>query len=124
DSLSYVLGTPEIEIDEISLLNSNALLYIAVPDTRTAEALAEALNANSHCEWRPPEFGGGRQVHPGKQMVTLFGKWKTESAPVGSGARPTGRAWTGRKKKPARPTWGRRSATCGPAWRAWPTTPG
>lgn len=78
DTLSYVLGTKEIEIDQIQLMNSGVIVYVSVPDTPTGEAIKAALDGvrDSKCDWRA-EFGGGRRT--GKQGVTLYGKWKTEA---------------------------------------------
>lgn len=92
ETLSYVLGTKDSELDELSLLSSGVVLYVAVPDTKTAEDLDQALSEieGTHLEWRPPEFhstGGGRTSHPGKPViVTLYGKWKSEAAGGAGGA--------------------------------------
>jgi hypothetical protein len=84
DTLAVVLGSGAgsgIELDQLSLLNSNVTLVVAVPDTRTGEDLAHALTevAGSHVRWGQPNWdsnrGGGK--HPGKQLLTLYGTWET-----------------------------------------------
>jgi hypothetical protein len=91
ETLSYVLGTPEVEIDEISLLASSALVYVRVPNTATGEMIKASLDsvADSNCEWmgqfvQNPARRGQQQ----QQQMTYFlqGRWKTTEAPRGTTA--------------------------------------
>lgn len=92
ETLSYVLGTKDSELDSLDLLSSGAVLTVAVPDTKTGEDLFGALNEiqGSHLEWRQPNFGQtGHSNHVGKpQMVTFYGKWKTETPGAPTGGKP------------------------------------
>jgi hypothetical protein len=93
ETLSYVLGTSEVEIDEISLLSSSALVWVRVPNTATAEMLKASLDAvaDSHCEWIG-EFTEQRTRNSANQTsYFLRGRWKTtQEAPRGATTAATG----------------------------------
>lgn len=78
DTLSYVLGSGDIEIDEISLQDSTVWVYLYVANTRAGEAIKEGLDAvaNDHCEWKsePPPGGGTKKGD--LQPWYLKGSWK------------------------------------------------
>jgi hypothetical protein len=84
ETLSYVLGTRQVEIEDISLMPHGVTIYVRVPDTATAEMLKASLDsvAETHCEWRG-DFHTGRATgaQAGRQTVyTLQGAWKTQDA--------------------------------------------
>lgn len=96
DVLSYVLGTPEVEIDEISLMSHGVQVYVRVPDTATAEMLKASLDsiADTNCDW-----AGSFPTTPGRaaqQKTSYFlqGRWRTPgpgaggSASASAGGRP------------------------------------
>lgn len=79
ETLSFVLGVKGIEIDELSLMNAGATLYVEVPDVKTGEEIKAGLDtvSNSHLEWGAPAFNTGKN---GKQSLSINGKWKAPAA--------------------------------------------
>lgn len=90
ESLSLVLGTDEIELDEIQLSETLQQAAVYVADTKVAEALKESLDrvANDYCEWSL-DFSTGGKTKSGPsgmmQMVWLKGHWKQRPASGGGG---------------------------------------
>jgi hypothetical protein len=80
ETLSLILGSREVEITELSLMNNAVVVYVLVPDTPTAEFLKKSLDeiGSSHCDWKV-EFGTGAATK-GKQSVNFFGVWKNTGA--------------------------------------------
>jgi hypothetical protein len=84
ETLSYVLGgTPGLQIDEIQLLQSNAVAYILVPDTGTFETVMQSLAGigGSHVQWTG-SFGSDIG---GKKRYQLLGKWVAVKPAGGAG---------------------------------------
>lgn len=82
ETISYVLGTPDIQIEKISMLSSGPVINIIVPNTETGEGILAGLRdvGESHVQWRM-EFSRSREA--GKQGLTFYGMWKQ---PPGAGA--------------------------------------
>lgn len=87
ETLSYVLGTKDIQIDQLSLLSGSAIINIFVPNTVTGEEIKQGLDTvgDSRVEWGPLQWGGGRTSKPNMQPVAIYGKWRTTPAPAGPG---------------------------------------
>ena len=88
ESLSFVLGTDEIEIEEIQLSESLQQASVWVADTKVAEALKDSLDhvANDYCDWAL-NFSTGGRTKTNMQLVWLEGHWKQKPA-VGGGGKP------------------------------------
>jgi len=86
ESLSFVLGTNEIEIDEIQINESLQDVQVWVADTKVAEALKDSLDhvANDYCDWTLNLSPGGR-TRNNMQFARLSGTWK-QKTPVGGSA--------------------------------------
>jgi hypothetical protein len=84
ETLSYVLGTKDIHIDQMSLLNGGVMLYLSVPDTLTGESIKQSLDGigSSHCNWGAPQWGTARPKQ-GQVPLTIYGKWKAEGGGAG-----------------------------------------
>ncbi len=75
ESLSLVLGTEGIELEEIMLSDSLIHVHVYVPESKVAEDLKEALErvANDHCDWTIQYTNTKKDK---LQMVWLEGAWK------------------------------------------------
>jgi hypothetical protein len=93
EALSYVLGNREVEIDEISLFSTHAIVYVRVPNTATGEMLKASLDAvsDSHCEWRGEFHESPRGRNQNQLTYFLRGAWKLpQDQTRGSTAAATG----------------------------------
>lgn len=96
ENLSYVLGTREVEIEELSFIFQRVDVTIRVPDTATAEWLKASLDtgvAETHCSWAG-EFIPGTGVRRGPQpewryqtRYKLTGTWRTPETGTGAAGR-------------------------------------
>lgn len=77
ENLSYVLGTDQIEVDQLILTESLVQAWVFVPDTLTAESLRDALKqvAGDHCDWAL-KFSEGGRTKENMKLVWLDGTWK------------------------------------------------
>ena len=77
ETLSLVMGFKGVEIEEITLLNSGAIIYVKVPDTRTGEDIKKSLDeiGSSHCDWSQPVLAA---LDGDRKRLTLYGKWKPQ----------------------------------------------
>ncbi len=74
DTLSYVLGTPGIEIITLRLTNTTATITIRVKDITQAEQINQSLTAirGSYLRWRPFQLNNrGQQIE-----ATFNARWK------------------------------------------------
>ncbi len=74
ETLSYVLGTPGIEIITLQLNNNTVAITIRVEDIAQAEQINQSLTAirGSHLRWRPFELKNrGQQIE-----ATFTARWK------------------------------------------------
>ncbi|MBL9032481.1 MAG: hypothetical protein JNM80_12350 [Phycisphaerae bacterium] len=83
DTLSYIIGTKEVEIDEISILPTHAYIDLSIPDTPTGEAIKNAIESieGSACRWEVEFAASGRRAN--KQALTLKGTWKKPAGGTG-----------------------------------------
>lgn len=95
ETLSFVLGTSEIQIDSISLMSAGVTLYLWVPDTATGEAVKSGLDSvsNSMVEWGPLNFSPTGRGKEGMKSVSILGQWKQPAgrrpgASASAGGRP------------------------------------
>lgn len=80
ETLSMVLvSSPGVQLEEIRLQPTNALMYLLIPDTRTFEELKESLRTirGQHIEWRG-QFGTDIA---GKKRYSFEGAWIKPAAP-------------------------------------------
>jgi hypothetical protein len=84
EDLSLVLGSDQIEIDQLILSDSLVQVWVFVPDTVTAENLADAIKnmAGDHCDWTlkfsEGGGGGGARGKENMKLIWLDGSWKHE----------------------------------------------
>lgn len=88
ESLSLILGTDEIELQEIQLSESLQQASVWVADTKVAEGLKDSLDrvANDYCDWTLNFTTGGKRDN--MQMVWLEGHWKQKPAAGAGGGNP------------------------------------
>ncbi|MFN0134060.1 MAG: hypothetical protein ACKVW3_16215 [Phycisphaerales bacterium] len=84
DTVSYIIGTKEVEIDDVSLLPTHAYIDLSIPDTPTGEAIKNAIESieGSACKWEVEFAASNRRQN--KQALTLKGTWKPQK-PAGGG---------------------------------------
>jgi hypothetical protein len=87
EALSLVLESPGVEVTEINLDSSIAVVTVLVPDTRTGEELIESLRsvAGSSVTWTPKWMGRGvaRGDKPNMQQLNLEGIWRPRGEAAG-----------------------------------------
>lgn len=81
ETLSYVLAMKGVEVEDLQLQSTLAMVYVVVADTPTYENVMSALGdiGGSHITWKST-FSGPVN---GKQRYLLEGSWKKAPAPGG-----------------------------------------
>lgn len=76
NAISFVLGTPDLEIRDLQFNALNVYIDLLVPDTQTADFIKEALDnsVDTSCTWTRQI--SAQSAAEGKLAMTLIGEWR------------------------------------------------